>query len=480
MSSTRQRRRAEHERVADPGLVDHLLVQLADPRAHAVGAARRHHGEQPAVGDRAAGGDGQPLRTGAARSCVGDPVPGDPGAQLAELLARVAPGQHVEHGVQRRLGQRGERGGPAHDGGQLGQRPRLQRDHRHDVLGQHVQRVARVAHRLDRAGRHPLGDHRARHEIAPVLREHHAAWTRPRPGGPRGRPAAGRRPRSAAPRPGSRGRPRPCRCPAPGWTWPRRRAARRAFSSSSTSVRCSRDIEPWCALAPRWPPRRRRARTARSPRPGTSSSSCAPSASSAASSLSRAVSRSASRRELANTIVDRCARTRSRTRCARRRARSTAAGPCPPPSRPPPRRSCPARAVRRARRGRAPVPRPAPRRSSASRGWTTSTGRPPARNVRHLVERADGRPTARSAAPGRSSSSSSRSRDSARWAPRLVPATACTSSTITVLDPAQRLPGGRGEQQEQRLGRGDQHVGRGAGELRAARRPGCRRCACRP
>ena len=84
------------------------------------------------------------------------------------------------------------------------------------------------------------------------------------------------------------------------------------FSSSSTSVRCSRDIDPWCAFAT----------VAAAPPPmpdcpiasaGNSSSSCAPSASSAASSLSRDVSRSASRRELANTIVDRCARTSSRS-----------------------------------------------------------------------------------------------------------------------------------------------------------------------
>ena len=44
-------------------------------------------------------------------------------------------------------------------------------------------------------------------------------------------------------------------------------------------------------------------------------------------------------------------------------------------------------------------------------------------------------PRARSAGPGASSSSSSRSSDSARCAPRLVPTTACTSSTITVCTP---------------------------------------------
>ena len=45
------------------------------------------------------------------------------------------------------------------------------------------------------------------------------------------------------------------------------------------------------------------------------------------------------------------------------------------------------------------------------------------------------------------------------------------------LDAAQRLAGRRGEQQEQRLGRGDQDVGRARGRRRGARRPGCRRSA---
>ena len=60
---------------------------------------------------------------------------------------------------------------------------------------------------------------------------------------------------------------------------------------------------------------------------------------------------------------------------------------------------------------------------------------------------------------------SSRSSDSARWAPRFVPATACTSSTITRLDSAQHLAALRGEEQIERLGRGDQDVGRRAQHL---------------
>ena len=47
------------------------------------------------------------------------------------------------------------------------------------------------------------------------------------------------------------------------------------------------------------------------------------------------------------------------------------------------------------------------------------------------------------------------------------------------LDAAQRLPRRGGEHQVERLGRGDEDVGRVADEHGAARRPGCRRCACR-
>ena len=67
-------------------------------------------------------------------------------------------------------------------------------------------------------------------------------------------------------------------------------------------------------------------------------------------------------------------------------------------------------------------------------GCTTFTGRPPARNV---LTSSIGRTVADRPirCAGRSSRASSRSRDSARCAPRFVPATACTSSTITVCTP---------------------------------------------
>ena len=46
------------------------------------------------------------------------------------------------------------------------------------------------------------------------------------------------------------------------------------------------------------------------------------------------------------------------------------------------------------------------------------------------------------------------------------------------LDAAQRLAGRRGEHEVERLGRGDEDVGRVAHEAGAARRPACRRCGC--
>ena len=71
-------------------------------------------------------------------------------------------------------GRPGERSGPAHQRLDLVDGDRLERDHRHDLLGQHVERVARIAHRLDRAVAHPLGDHGALEQVAAELREDHA------------------------------------------------------------------------------------------------------------------------------------------------------------------------------------------------------------------------------------------------------------------------------------------------------------------
>ena len=164
------------------------------------------------------------------------------------------------------------------------------------------------------------------------------------------------------------------------------------FSMSSTSSRCSRAIEPWWARA-------------------TSAS---------ASSFSRLATRSAERRLLTNTIVESWLRTSSSrrrvdgrpdrlARLAVHRRRARPARACPRPAPPPP--------------GRAAWPRPASTivdLAVAAQEPRDLLQRPLRRRQPDPLHRV-GRPGARS-----------RSSDSARWAPRLVAATAWISSTITV------------------------------------------------
>ena len=93
ISSIRQRRGAEQERLPGAGLVDHLLVELADPAA----AVDEVHAEEAAVGDRAGVRDREPPRAVAAADRAAGAVPDDPRPQLGELVGRVAAGEHVEH-----------------------------------------------------------------------------------------------------------------------------------------------------------------------------------------------------------------------------------------------------------------------------------------------------------------------------------------------------------------------------------------------
>ena len=168
------RGRAQQEHVAHAGLVDHLLVQLADPSAGAFGACQED-AEQAAVGDRAAAGHREPLRPGPGVQLATDAVPHQAWTQLGERVGRVSPGQHVEHGVQGRAGQPGKRSRSLDDLGDSVDRQRLHRHHCDDLLGQHVERIAGVAHCLDEAVAHPLGHDRALDQVAAVLREDDAA-----------------------------------------------------------------------------------------------------------------------------------------------------------------------------------------------------------------------------------------------------------------------------------------------------------------
>ena len=228
---------------------------------------------------------------------------------------------------------------------------------------------------------------------------------------------------------------------------------------------------------------RRRCRTARRPRPGTraddrrdssaSSSVSAPRAPSAsaacarsvASSLIRDVSRSASRRELANTIVERCSPTRSSSALLHRRPdrgllRRAGGRADRPPRRTPARARC---RRRRARPGPAPAPRRGPDR--LRRLGCTISHRASRREERDATS-STGRTVAESPmrCAGASSSSSSRSRRQREVRPALGGGHGVHLVDDHRVDPAQRLARRRGEQQEQRLRRGDEHVRRRAVE----------------
>ena len=126
MSSIRQERGAEGEDVADPGLVDHLLVELADPAAALLGVgAGQEDPEQPAVRDGAAGGDGQPLGAGAAGDRARHAVPHHAGPQLGEGVGRDSgPASMSSTAGVRRLRQRGEGRRPADQRPAARRRPR--------------------------------------------------------------------------------------------------------------------------------------------------------------------------------------------------------------------------------------------------------------------------------------------------------------------------------------------------------------------
>ncbi len=167
----------QRDHVAGARLVHHLLVEFAYPRRFSGLFNRRSQvdGEHPAIGDGAAGGDGQPLRAGPRRQSAGVAVVDQSRSQLGELGGRVLSAQQVQGGLEDAARQRGERGRSPH-----GVEPpvgvqRLQRRRRHGVLRQDVQRVGGHAHRLDLAGQHALHADGAADQVGAVLGEQHPA-----------------------------------------------------------------------------------------------------------------------------------------------------------------------------------------------------------------------------------------------------------------------------------------------------------------
>ncbi len=159
-------RGTEHDHVASATLVHHLFVELADPRA-----VDQEDREQAAIGDRAARRDRDPAGAVTSPDGGGGPVPDDPGPELGEPVARVAPGEHVQHREVHVLRQLGERCRAADRLEELVDPPLLDGAHGDDLLGEHVEGVPQVARVLDLAGEHPLGHHGCLQQVTPELGE---------------------------------------------------------------------------------------------------------------------------------------------------------------------------------------------------------------------------------------------------------------------------------------------------------------------
>ena len=160
-------RGAEQEDLPLPGLVDHLLVQLAHPAA----AVDEMDAVEAAIGDGAGVGHGEALRPGAPANDARRPVPDDARPQLGELVRRVAPGEHVEHVLELGARELGEGVGAADQLVQLGDADLLLGADRHDLLAEHVERVARNLRLLDQPLAHAAGHDRGLEQVAAELGE---------------------------------------------------------------------------------------------------------------------------------------------------------------------------------------------------------------------------------------------------------------------------------------------------------------------
>ena len=158
--------------VTGPGLVDHLFIEFTYPRGF---FAHQIHREHAAIGDCAAGGDGQSLRSGAPCEGAGITVVDQSGSQFGEIRRRILAAQQIQCGFVGAARQGCERGTAPH-----GVEPRLgvqglQRTGRHGVLGEDVQRIGGHPHGFDLTGDHALHAHRAADQIGAVLGQQHSA-----------------------------------------------------------------------------------------------------------------------------------------------------------------------------------------------------------------------------------------------------------------------------------------------------------------
>ena len=167
-------RRAEQERLADPAFEDHLLVELADTGLRPA-LTDKEHAVQPAVRNGSAVDDRDTFGALAGGQPVLDSIPGQPRPQIREVVRWVASRKHVEHAFVDGSAQIGKRRGTSDRVEQPIDIPFVGRHHRDDLLGQHVERISRIAARLDAGFVHGPRHGRACDEIATKLRDDYAA-----------------------------------------------------------------------------------------------------------------------------------------------------------------------------------------------------------------------------------------------------------------------------------------------------------------
>ena len=163
------RRGTEGERLADLAFEDHLLIELAD--ADRPIGAREKDTVETAIGNRPGVRDRDPLGAFAAGDRAMHAIPGDARPQLRKFVGRVASRQHVEDPFEHPQAQVGVWCRASNAREQRVDVPRVHARHRDHLLREDVERISRIARRLDVPVVHRLRNSGAGEKVSPELRE---------------------------------------------------------------------------------------------------------------------------------------------------------------------------------------------------------------------------------------------------------------------------------------------------------------------